>query len=974
MTGVPVSSFNTGQTFAELQRMVYSVASAGTLDYLATLQAYAGGYVDPTTGHPYPTYDPSKLLETASGRSTWLGDGASDEAREHQIAQVLESLGWRLAAVSGPTGIQRSASELGSVRQGCTGSSISAELQAEWKALYQQAQTSAPDLGAGAGYSSSWIQVSGSAEVTLGRTVVSLFPTKVAAAAPLPNVPIDAARLTIDNYSGGFNTGYLVSGNIGKISVVARRVAAGTSPTPSDWDFSGTTIGTIGPQPDGRSGSALRPNPGTGTPTPRIDLPLGLLLAPTSTKSQPLLEPGIEVRLTGEEPPPGFPPTTNLDNCSDPYVVESAAGWTGSQYEIIYHEAFPPLGAGTVHVGTAKVDLSAALSRLARELRSQVFDLTRTRESLAAELPGLRDRVAKAGAALAGLDQKIGVLTGEVAKTQVVANQVLAAQRASRAAATAAKRDSLDREMRFLQVEILGAIQSLSSSTVVDALVAHYDKDEAELAALERSLAGKEKTADGLDAQWLVRLRTLQNELAALKRQAAQQEAERWKAADLLGNDNTSIGEIDGKLVALGAKLDGLDLGLKSVTVAADGKKVFEAELDRKIPELGALDQKIYDMQQALGVLYEDRIDAKNAFLSAEQESSDALDNVTNTILSASYKKAGVDFAYNAWDVISAGRKGGLIGASAETLKKVAETIVKEGPPWNWFSARNAGGPEANAGEFNDFDQQYLTGLKESFGAGKVLKIAGERLVKQEVSKPVKDYVNQKLMSELFQKVYGLQLTPESTEAAPFWNPVERYRQFIKAFGDREGQLKNLQKGTSLNPFSGLKDIFKAKDIKTFAGKLESSPGFDLIGGFVKDLSKNLAKAYLDGAEQLAWSDYFTKEMIARSYFPLWQMAATKFWEAEDDLQHLLDQKAELVAKGYNPETGVRIIQDDTFSSNATLTITVTSANPSRGSAVQLDAVVAGKKASAAGTYRYTIPANGLEPTASGLGLVLDGH
>ena len=40
------------------------------------------------------------------------------------------------------------------------------------------------------------------------------------------------------------------------------------------------------------------------------------------------------------------------------------------------------------------------------------------------------------------------------------------------------------------------------------------------------------------------------------------------------------------------------------------------------------------------------------------------LGNVTKTIMSVAYKKAGVDFVYNAYDVVRAASKGGLLGAA----------------------------------------------------------------------------------------------------------------------------------------------------------------------------------------------------------------------------------------------------------------------------------------------------------------------
>ena len=108
---------------------------------------------------------------------------------------------------------------------------------------------------------------------------------------------------------------------------------------------------------------------------------------------------------------------------------------------------------------------------------------------------------------------------------------------------------------------------------------------------------------------------------------------------------------------------------------------------------------------------------------------------------------------------------------------------------------------------------------------------------------------------------------------------------------------------------------------------------------------------------------------MARSYFPFWQMAATKYWEAYDAYNGLLDEKAALL-KGFDAETSARTTVDEKFSKNATLrvTVTVVRAAGTTGT-VDLGVLVAGNSATHAGDYEYTIGATHLKEGNKGLGL-----
>lgn len=600
-----------------------------------------------------------------------------------------------------------------------------------------------------------------------------------------------------------------------------------------------------------------------------------------------------------------------------------------------------------VHIGSARVSTSERLKRLARELRPQVEQLVKEKQQLDAELPGERTRFDQATAALAAVEKQIAPLPGEVDQTQTFVNAITAAEHGSPKEAEVQARDSLDRAMARLQIQIIEA-DLAGDAAGAKSLQSHFNIDLRQLNNLEKALAGKEQKADDLSNKWLARLRVLKDQLFGLRRQEAQAEHERWVSGDELQRSLARAATVDDQLVALGAKLSALDFDIESVSVTADGEKVYEAELNGPAARLLRLDSELAAMKSVLDELESQRLASKKQFLDAEKESIAALAKVADTIMSVAYKKAGVDFVYNGYDVIRAAGKGGLVGAAAETLKKVAEALVTE------YSDRGPG--KYGSPGATEFDHEYDLKLKDAFGADKLLKIGRTRIVKEAVTKPLKDKLNQAYLSKLFNKLYPDVHLPQggAPVPAPPKNVADAFRSFIKSFSNKQAHLENLKKGIT-KPWSSLKNA--------------KSVGGDVVGKLLIDVSKNLAKAYFDAQEQEAWVAYFEKEIVARSYYPFWQMASSEYWEAYDAYNGLLDEKAALL-KGYDAETNARTTLDEKFSKNATLrfTITVVRAAGTTGT-VDLGVLVAGKSATHAGGYKYTIGAKHLKEGHKGLGL-----
>ena len=326
-------------------------------------------------------------------------------------------------------------------------------------------------------------------------------------------------------------------------------------------------------------------------------------------------------------------------------------------------------------IGSARVSLSERLKRLARELRPQVEPLLQDRREFDDELPRLRARFQQATAVATALDRKIPPLGEQVERFTAFFRQIEAAERVSPKAVDIQARGSLTRALARLQGRIIEA--TLAGDTEGAAtLQDEFDRDRRQLANLEASLRGQTQKADELLTDLLSQLGALSVQLFAARKEWAQAERTRLLVGDELSRMYTRAALVSERLVALGAKLVALDFDLETVTVTANGKKVYEAQLSGPARKLQALDADIAVMKQALPELEAQRLAALQHFADSQRDAIAALESLAKTIMAVAKKKAAVDFAYNAYDVVRAASKGGLVGALAETAKKVGEALV----------------------------------------------------------------------------------------------------------------------------------------------------------------------------------------------------------------------------------------------------------------------------------------------------------
>jgi hypothetical protein len=580
----------------------------------------------------------------------------------------------------------------------------------------------------------------------------------------------------------------------------------------------------------------------------------------------------------------------------------------------------------TTHIGSLKVTISNKVREQSASLRQQVKQLDDQKEQIESTLGDKQAALQQAEAAFAAFEPKLPPIYAAIEETRSFLAKIGAAegkltpgQRAELQA-----RDSLDATIGDLQGQIVTATGS-GKPALAKSLQGKLDRDEGRLQELIRSLRGSNAPVDQLREKWLSKLRMLNDQLfKTLNGQALADQARAQAAADLQRALDARA-SLDDQLLALAKQIFQIDVALGNVLVTAGSApppddEVWKANVLGSVLQTDQIDQDLAALAQEKDALASLKNQAADRYMSAEQQSIAALDNVTTTIMSTAYRKAAVDFISNALDVIKAAKNGGLIGASAETLKKVVETLSKE------YLVDRGQGRWGSKGAV-EFDSDLAKNISNAVFAKAGGKMLAERAVKELGTKTAKDALNRKLGTLVFAKVYG-SVPPLYQQVVDYarsgGNPgVELIRQMRTAADGRTKQLLNL---ADLNP------------------KTRWEQFGDLGVTLLKDAAKTTLKAHFDVVEQQAWIAYFEAETLAQMAFPLWQATADAYWKAYDAYNDELEQKAK-VLEGYDPTGHFKVMLQKEFFANDPVSVLFSTTGGDSYTPIKIEVYVDGQKA-----------------------------
>lgn len=362
----------------------------------------------------------------------------------------------------------------------------------------------------------------------------------------------------------------------------------------------------------------------------------------------------------------------------------------------------------------------------------------------------------------------------------------------------------------------------------------------------------RQEIADGIgseDSAQMERLKTwLKNaQLEALAVRLRLQNKERDLEETIVRRDGVAW-----QLMRFSQPLEAIDFELRGLVVNAGSKKVYEAGLASPYSRLFQLTRNIRTQRENVEALLAQKKEALKEFSAAHQAASRQLLVIADLIWSNAKKKAAIDAAAHAIDVVNAASKGGWAGVIAEVTSKIYETFMKE-----VVFADPIGDP--NPGQVA-IDAWIQESAAETVGEN-ALAIGIERGVKETAVKVAKDWLANGLKED-FPGIFGGDL-PSGTPPTAVDDAVRRtttMRERLKHIAKDRLKTETFQRG--------------------FRKWFESGVGRKLL----QDSIKAWFNAEFRNAEMAAWAQYMQLDMHAQGWYSVWHAANNAYWEAEDSL------------------------------------------------------------------------------------------
>ncbi len=542
-------------------------------------------------------------------------------------------------------------------------------------------------------------------------------------------------------------------------------------------------------------------------------------------------------------------------------------------------------GQGTTRIARAQLAFKERVAKRKAELKNAAWDLGRRKEALEKAVLDASNRAERALQEEAELKPRLEALDRRerelldflqrLRKAEGESPKVRAIKQAIVSVATGINR---------LEDAILAGRKSGGD---VSKFEAQLRQERRTLKTLEQEMNDQFRGSESGN-RWLAELRKMQEAILSFREREAAITAELTRAEAELRAAIAERAEVDTKLFQLAERLAGFDPAVQAVTVEASGKKVFQAVAGVPFAQLLEMNARIAESQKNLTKLEQQKRAASDVFFGLTKEAIASQARLAKLLGNLAWARFGVDLGFDTIDVLQAMGKGGIVGGVAELAKKVPEKLLL---PELKTPGVDPGSIEA------DINALYDAQLKDSWSQVSIARVAAERGVKDLALKRGKDRLNQGIGTLVFDKVefpWREETVERAIQAAR--DPRE-FNRAIKQIEKLQKQVEGIRKGFK----------YELKD----AGK-----------SILKDGLKTIAKGLLDQAERDAWVDFLEKDILARMHFSSHQIASHYYWQAFDNHEALLHEKAKML-EGLDPETGLKTVLSEKFARKARLRITL---------------------------------------------------
>ncbi len=596
--------------------------------------------------------------------------------------------------------------------------------------------------------------------------------------------------------------------------------------------------------------------------------------------------------------------------------------------------------SGPVRITTASVDFADRAKRRAARLRGQVAALAQRKATLEQRIVAEQKMADAASSGAAALQSRLAGVQAALDSTLAALGQLRGAEDdASKAVAGLLEaEDRYAGQVATLEQQILAADPSGQDATALRAKLALAQRQLSSVeSVLATRLAGSPIGA--LRSQWLSRLRSLQDGAFGLQDEGATLLAQQGAADDALTADSDALSGVDIQLFELAERLARFEPEVGEVDAGAAGETVFIAKARYSYADLSAINAAIEQQSQLINAAALAKVGAFGAFRVAEQDAIDSQKNLAALLYKLAYGRFAVDLAFDTYDIARATAKGGVVGAATALAVKFVEKKIKESTG-DFGNGIDAGSIAAQV------NAAFDAGLKDAYSKPQIATVVAERILKDTLSKATKDGINKYVGSLVFQKVefpVRLYLGDSPVTPGELASQLENFTLEINRVGRLQDQLKSLQKGYLANFAS------KASAGKFLAGEAEN---------VAKDVLKTFIKGQLDASEQAAWTDFFVKDALARSFYSTYHIYADLWEQAMERMDQLLATKAQLLQGGAEGELTTTLSVP--FPDDASVTIQLALAGDlDPGDPVTV--LVNGVQATRSGS-NYTVAARSLRP------------